>query len=142
MSTSSTGASAAAAPTVRKTLRVPVVTSERAEFWAQRLSDRTGGRISLNDFIVTAVENEIARLNGVVVDAENMMTGRMNQLADAVQSLSEEMEATRNIVQNSYAGLMRMAQGESILSDDLAAEAAEAAVGPGPLADDENGEQP
>lgn len=104
--------------TVRKTVRIPEVTEARALFWTDRINNSSTQSFSFNDFVTQALENEIARLSGVVVDAENMVTGRLNQLVDANQALVGEVISLRRIIESSYASIMQLGQGDSILTDD------------------------
>lgn len=104
--------------TVRKTVRIPSETEARALFWADRINNSSTSSFSFNDFVTQALENEVARLSGVVVDADNMITGRLNQFADAQQALVDEVAALRRVMQTSYASLLQLGQGDSILTDD------------------------
>ena len=103
---------------VRKMVRLRGDTAARAEYWADRIGRENGSKFSFNAFVATAVENEVARRNGVMVDADNIVTGRLNQMADAVTALSHQVEAMRALIDAQYASLMRLSQGDSILTDD------------------------
>lgn len=105
-----------AAETVRTSLRLDRTTHERAMFWAQRVSARDGIKTSFNDFVASAIENEIARLSGAEIDADHILTARINQLTDAIKSMQSELRSmsTTNTV---FAQLIDMARGDNVLMD-------------------------
>lgn len=104
--------------TVRKTVRIPEVTEQRALFWTDRINNASEQSFSFNDFVTQALENEVARLSGVVVDQDNMITGRLNQFADAQAALAGEVASLRRMLETSYASLLQLGQGDSILTDE------------------------
>lgn len=103
---------------VRRMIRLPNDVAERAKYWADKVTRESGSNLSFNAFVALAVENEVARRNGVMVDAENVVTGRLNQVADAVTELAREVGSMRTMMDANYASLMRLSQGDSILTDD------------------------
>lgn len=105
-----------AAETVRTSLRLDRTTHERAMFWAQRSSVSSGIKTSFNDFVASAIENEIARLSGAEIDADHILTGRINQLTDAIKAMQSELRSmsTTNTV---FSQLIDMARGDSVLMD-------------------------
>lgn len=103
--------------TVRVTVRMPGETAERAKYWASRDADELGEAVSLNDFIALAVENEIARRAGELIDVDNILAARIGQLADAQAALATSVDAMSTVVTTSYASIVRLARGDSVLAD-------------------------
>lgn len=102
----------------RPTIRMNIETYERAKFWAARDAEAAGTTPNFNDFVSTAVENEIARRSGLEIDADNILVGRINQLADAVKSIETQVQATNSMVGSTFATLIELARGDNILTDD------------------------
>ncbi|PZU04665.1 MAG: hypothetical protein DI630_00685 [Gordonia sp. (in: high G+C Gram-positive bacteria)] len=92
-------------------------TYERAKFWAMREAEVAGTPPSFNDFVSTAVENEIARRSGVEIDADNILTGRINQMADAMKSMETQLDAMGRMLATTFSTLIELARGDSILTD-------------------------
>ena len=67
--------------------------------------------------MTTAVENEIARRSGAEIDTDNILTGRVNQMADAVKSMETQLTAVTTMVQTTFSTLIELARGDSILTD-------------------------
>lgn len=105
------------ASVVRPTIRMKLETYERARFWAAREAEAAGTTPNFNDFVSTAVENEIARRSGVEIDADNILTGRINQMADTMKSMETQIEAISTMVRTTFSTLIELARGDSILTD-------------------------
>jgi len=101
----------------RPTIRMNMETYERAKFWASRDAQAAGTTPNFNDFVTTAVENEIARRSGAEIDTDNILTGRLNQVADAVKSMETQLTAVTTMVQTTFSTLIELARGDSILTD-------------------------
>ena len=101
----------------RPTIRMNLQTYERAKFWASREAEAAGTTPNFNDFVSAAVENEIARRSGVEIDADNILTGRINQMADAVKSMETQLDAMSSMVRTTFSTLIELARGDSILTD-------------------------
>ncbi|MCZ4580416.1 hypothetical protein O4158_15195 [Gordonia amicalis] len=101
----------------RPTIRMNMETYERAKFWASRDAEAAGTTPNFNDFVTTAVENEIARRSGAEIDTDNILTGRVNQMADAVKSMETQLTAVTTMVQTTFSTLIELARGDSILTD-------------------------
>lgn len=113
---------AAPAQSVRVTARLAAETKGAAEFWAARDTDETGERITLNDFIDIAVQNEVARRAGMLVDVDHIMAKRIEQLADAQQALAVQVDAIVKLLETSYSSLLGMARGDHMLTDEVFAD--------------------
>lgn len=106
------------APSVaRPTIRLNLETYERAKFWTSRDAEAAGTTPNFNDFVTTAIENEIARRSGVEIDADNILTGRINQMADAVKSMETQLDTMGRMLQTTFSTLIELARGDSILTD-------------------------
>lgn len=101
----------------RPTIRMNVETYERAKFWAARDAEAAGTSPNFNDFVSTAVENEIARRSGVEIDANHILAGRINQMADAMKSMETQLDAMSTMVRTTFSTLIELARGDSILTD-------------------------
>lgn len=101
----------------RPTIRMNLETYERAKFWASRDAEAAGTPPNFNDFVTVAVENEIARRSGVEIDADNILTGRINHVADAVKSMETQLDAMSSMVRTTFSTLIELARGDSILTD-------------------------
>lgn len=101
----------------RPTIRMNRETYERAKFWAGRDAEAAGTTPNFNDFVTTAVENEIARRSGMEIDVDNILAGRINQLADAVKSIETQVAASNTMVRSTFSTLIELARGDSILTD-------------------------
>lgn len=86
-------------------------------FWAERVSARDGIKTSFNDFVAGAIENEIARLSGAEIDAEHILTARINQLTDALKAMQSEMNSMNATTGTVFSQLIEMARGDSVLMD-------------------------
>jgi len=98
--------------TVRLTVRLPVTVKGQAEFWAAQDSDAVGGHLALNDFVALAVSNEVARRAGKLIDVDNLLAKRIEQLADAQAAMSVELETIGTAVTSSYSSLIGLARGD------------------------------
>lgn len=106
-----------------------VETYERAKFWANREAEISGTPASFNDFVSIAVENEIARRSGAEIDTDNILAGRINQMADAMKAMESELNAMTKIVTTTVSTLIELARGDSILTDELDDEDGELGAG-------------
>lgn len=113
----------------RPTIRMNLETYERAKFWAGRDAEAAGTPPNFNDFVCVAVENEIARRSGVEIDADHILAGRINQMADAVKSMESQLDAMGALVRTTFSTLIELARGDSILTDELEDEDGELGVG-------------
>lgn len=107
------------APVARPTIRMNLETYERAKFWASRDAEAAGTPPNFNDFVTTAVENEIARRSGVEIDADQILAGRINQMADAMKSMETQLDALSSMVGTTFQTLIELARGDNILTDSL-----------------------
>ena len=104
-------------PIHRTVLRWPVALKEKAAFWAEHRGSQLGSKVSINDFLIDAVTNEIARCAGAQIDADHILTARMNQLTDAVLSLESQVDAINRMVTSSFSDLIELARGDNMLTD-------------------------
>lgn len=104
----------------RLTLRIDEVTKRNAEFWA---THSPAGAMSLNEFIVDAVEEKVSRLSGHIPDVDNIIVNRLNQLQDQVVALRSDLNNVNTIVVNGFDSIVAMGNGSNFLLDDFDGEA-------------------
>lgn len=100
----------------RLTLRIDDVTKRNAEFWANHSS---AGAMSLNEFIVDAVEEKIARLSGHIPDMDNIVVNRLNQMQDSFDGLRSDINNVQAVVVNGFDSIVAMGNGGNFLLDDF-----------------------
>lgn len=95
---------------VRRAVRLPRDTDQRAMYWADR------DNISVNEFIAEAVEEKIRRRNGDY-DLPTLEQARLNQLIDEVASLSTNTANLESVVTTGFDALMGLTRGDNYLLD-------------------------
>jgi len=96
----------------RLTLRIPEKTKQRVEYFA------ADADISINDFILDALDDKIARLNGQIPDVDNIVVDRLNELIDRTASLSTDVSNLTVVSTNGFESIVRMARGGNFLMED------------------------
>lgn len=91
---------------VRTTLRIPGDTSARVEYWASKLG------VTETDFMVDAVEEKIARMNGDY-DLPTLEQARLAQLLDQVKSLAVTNEQLEVVITKGFDSLLGLARGDN-----------------------------
>lgn len=95
---------------VRVAVRLPRDTDQRARYWAAR------DDISVNEYIVEAVEEKIRRENSDY-DLPTLEQARLNQLIDEVVSLSTNVANLESVTTNGFDALMGLTRGDNYLLD-------------------------
>ena len=111
--------------TRRLTVRMHTETAETAAFLATRANGEGSKGISLNEYIVEAVEEKIARDCGHIPDVDNLVVNRINQLNDEVRSLSTTVDNLSSVAVNGFDSIIRMGRGDNFLLDMEATESGE-----------------
>lgn len=100
---------------VRKTLRFHPDTMQQVSYWAKKQD------VDENEFLVTAVEEKIARMNGDY-PLQTLEQMRLNQLIDEIRALSTNSANLERVVTVGFDSLIGMTRGDSYLLDDESGE--------------------
>lgn len=106
---------------VRVAVRLHPTTDQQARYW----SDKCG--ISLNEYIVEAVEEKIRRENGDY-DLPTLEIARLAQLLDEFRSLSTNVANLESVTLRGFDSLMGLTRGDNYLLDPEDGELGEADV--------------
>lgn len=96
---------------IRKQYRINEDTYARVGYWANRKG------MSINDYVVLAIEEKIAREN-FDFDVPNELIGRINQLIDGVKTLSGNVEALESVTIAGFDSLVGLTRGDNYLLDE------------------------
>ncbi|MEO3931432.1 hypothetical protein WMO79_01275 [Micrococcaceae bacterium Sec7.4] len=96
---------------VRVPVRLHPDTKARAMYWADR------DNISVNEFVVEAVEEKIARKNGDY-DLPTLEQARLGQLIDEMKALSTNVGNLETVTLNGFDALMGLTRGDNYLADE------------------------
>lgn len=96
---------------VRKTLRFHPDTIERVRYWSAKRD------VPLNDYLVLAVEEKIARENGDY-ELPTLEQMRLNQLIDEMRALSTNSANLEKVVTSGFDSLLGLTRGDSYLLDE------------------------
>lgn len=95
----------------RKTLRFYDSDLAKLEYWA----DKDG--ISVNEFIIEAVNHYIAFRNGDY-QLQTLEQQRLNQLTDMIAGLAQNVNSLSSIIVSSMGSITKLAQGSNYLLDE------------------------
>lgn len=98
-------------PLVRPTFRIHSDTYERAKYWA----DRAG--LSVNQYMVEAIEEKIARASGAKPHEVSEMVSVLNQILDQNQEVSSSLDNLTSVVSNVSRSFMMLTRGDNYLLD-------------------------
>lgn len=96
----------------RITLRIHPDIHARAQFWAER------GGISVNEYVMEAIEQKIERDNGLIADGGTLMDRRMGQLIDGLKSMESRVGNMEVVTTRGFEMLTQLARGDNFLLDD------------------------
>lgn len=102
----------AKAKTIRPSFRIDESVYVKAQYWA----DRAG--LSVNQYMVNAVEESIARDSGAKPREVSMLTSQMNQVIDHQQELSSSVDNLYSMLSNALRSFVAMTRGDNYLIDD------------------------
>jgi predicted DNA-binding protein len=105
-----TNTPAVSAPRARVPVRLHPDTKERAKYWASKAD------ISVNEYIVEAVEEKIRRENGDY-DLPTLEIARLTQLIDQMGSLSTNVANLESVTLQGFDSLMGLTRGDNYLLD-------------------------
>lgn len=91
---------------VRTTLRIPMDTSARVEYWSSKIG------VTETDFMTDAIEEKIARMNGDY-DLPTLEQARLAQILDQVKSLSVTNEQLEIVITKGFESLLGLARGDN-----------------------------
>lgn len=100
-----------AGPRIATKIRLHEDTLERAKYWAA-----SGDFPSVNEFMVLAVEEKIARVNGDY-DLPALEVQRLNQIIDELRAMSTNVTNLESVVTNGFDSLLGLTRGDSYLQD-------------------------
>lgn len=98
------------APRIRVAVRLHPVTNQHARYWSDK------GGVSLNEYIVEAVEEKIRRENGDY-DLPTLEIARLAQLVDEFRSLSTNVANLESVTLRGFDSLMGLTRGDNYLLD-------------------------
>lgn len=98
-------------PLVRPTFRIHADTYERAKYWADREN------ISVNQYMVDAIEEKIARASGAKPHEVSELVSVLNQILDQNQEVSSSLDNLTSVVSNVSRSFMMLTRGDNYLLD-------------------------
>lgn len=94
--------------THRPTVRLSEDEYQQVKYWAARKG------LSINEYIVEAVQTQIRRENGDF-DIPNAMLARVNQLVDIVLELSSNVNSLERVTTSGFDSLLGLTRGDNYL---------------------------
>lgn len=99
------------APMERVTVRMPARNKAELDYWSDLQE------MSMSEYVVRAIENQIARDNGKV-DNETLLTARLNQLIDVNVGVESRLGNVEQLVNQFMKMFSVLTSGETMLLDD------------------------
>lgn len=101
----------------RITLRMHSETAARAVFWASRAQNHNGRGISLNEYIVEAIEEKISRDCGEIPDVDNLVVNRLNEMIDRNEAMAVELTNLSTVVNKGFDSLVALGRSDNFMLD-------------------------
>lgn len=99
------------APMERVTVRLPARNKAELDYWSELQE------MSMSEYVVRAIENQVARDNGKV-DNETLLTARLNQLIDLNVGVESRLGNVEQLVNQFMKMFSVLTSGETMLLDD------------------------
>lgn len=99
------------APMERVTVRMPARNKAELDYWSELQ------KMSMSEYVVRAIENQVARDNGKV-DNETLLTARLNQLIDLNVGVESRLGNVEQLINQFMKMFSVLTSGETMLLDD------------------------
>ena len=95
----------------RLTVRIPETLYQQLSYWASLR------QVSINDYVQECIEHKI-RFENKDYDLPTLEVQRMNQLIDAINTLSSNVQSLEHITTSGFDSLLGLTRGDNYLLED------------------------